>query len=127
MSATIADLAAWHARHHAEVRVVLHHLTALTPDHRSEVLAIQDDIHRILRDLVAAGAESGEFALAPADPTTTAIALFSLCVDTARWYHPTHHPTHHRTPDQIAADYATVALRIVGAPPQPETPPSPRA
>ncbi|MFD0000089.1 TetR/AcrR family transcriptional regulator [Nocardia sp. NPDC127526] len=111
LATTVANLAAWHAEHNAAVRVVLHHLTDLTPDHRTEVLAVQDAIHAILRDLVATGADQDEFALAPADPTTTAIALYSLCVDTARWYHP----AHHRTPERIGADYAAVALRIVGA------------
>ncbi|MEV6772080.1 TetR/AcrR family transcriptional regulator [Nocardia sp. NPDC051030] len=109
LAAAISELTAWHAEHGASVRVVLHHLTDLTPEHRAEVLELQRSIHKVVRDLVAEGITCGDFTVA--DPGATAIALLSLCVDTARWYHP----DYRRSPDEIAADYAATALRMVAA------------
>ncbi|WP_157573690.1 TetR/AcrR family transcriptional regulator [Nocardia jejuensis] len=109
LSSAIRDLTAWHAQHGASVRVVLHHLTDLTPDHRAEVAELQHSIHRVVRDLVTEGSDGGEFTVP--DPGSTAIALLSLCVDTARWYHP----DYRRSPDEIAAEYAATALRMVAA------------
>ncbi|WP_327139691.1 TetR/AcrR family transcriptional regulator [Nocardia sp. NBC_01327] len=110
LAATVHDLTVWHAEHNAPVRVVLHHLTDLTPEHHTEVTAVQYAIYRILRDLVAEGATAGEFAIT--DPGSTTLALLSLCVDTARWYQP----GYRRTPDQIGADHAALARRMVAAP-----------
>ncbi|BEK88871.1 TetR/AcrR family transcriptional regulator [Nocardia seriolae] len=111
LTAVVRDLTVWHAEHAASVKVVLHHLTDLTPEHRSEVTDIQLAIHRLVRDLVADGVADGDFEVT--DTHATTLALMSLCVDTARWYSP----DYRRTPDQIGADYATLALRMVGARP----------
>ncbi|MET9487050.1 TetR/AcrR family transcriptional regulator [Nocardia sp. NPDC006630] len=110
LAATVHDLTVWHAEHNAPARVVLHHLTDLTPEHHAEVVSVQHAIYRVIRDLVAEGAAAGEFDIT--DSGSTALALLSLCVDTARWYHP----GYRRTPDQIGADYAAVARRMVAAP-----------
>lgn len=109
LAATIGELTAWHAEHSASVRVVLNHLTDLTPEHHAEVLDVQLGIHGLIRDLVGAGAAAGEFTVA--DPGVTTLALLSLCVDTARWYHP----GYRRSPIQLGQDYAALALRMVGA------------
>ncbi|MEV0466716.1 TetR/AcrR family transcriptional regulator [Nocardia tengchongensis] len=110
LAAVVRDLTVWHAEHAASVRVVLHHLTDLTAEHRTEVAAIQIGIHRLVRDLVDQGRAAGVFEVA--DTNAVTLALMSLCVDTARWYQP----EYRRTPDQIGADYAVLALRLVGAP-----------
>ncbi|WP_433590331.1 TetR/AcrR family transcriptional regulator [Nocardia sp. CA-145437] len=111
LAAVVRDLTVWHAEHAASVRVVLHHLTDLTPEHRAEVTDLQLAIHRLVRDLVARGVGDGVFDVA--DTHAATLALMSLCVDTSRWYHG----DYRRTPDEIGADYAAVALRIVGARP----------
>lgn len=111
LAAAVRDLTVWHAEHAASVRVVLHHLTDLTAEHRAEVTAIQSGIHRLIRDLVTRGATDGAFTVP--DPTSTTLALLSLIVDTSRWYRP----DYRRTPEEIGADYAAIALRIVAATP----------
>ncbi|MEC3956214.1 TetR/AcrR family transcriptional regulator [Nocardia sp. CDC153] len=111
LTAVVRDLTVWHADHAASVKVVLHHLGDLTPEHRAEVIDIQLAIHRQLRDLVAEGVAEGTFDVP--DTHATTLALMSLCVDTSRWYTK----GYRRTPDEIGADYAAIALRIVGAPP----------
>ncbi|MFI6866774.1 TetR/AcrR family transcriptional regulator [Nocardia sp. NPDC050406] len=106
--ATVRDLTTWHAVHSASVRVVLHHLTDLTPEHRGDVTDIQREIYRMMRGLLVEGAEAG-FDIA--DPGATTIAVLSLCVDTARWYTP----DYRRAPERIGEDHAALALRMVGA------------
>lgn len=110
LTATVRDLARWHALHSGSVRVVLHHLTDLTPEHRAEVTDVQRALHGLVRDLVAEGMTAGDFDTT--DPSATALALLSLCVDTARWYLP----AYRRTPEEIGENYAALALRMVGAP-----------
>ncbi|WP_297617472.1 TetR/AcrR family transcriptional regulator [Nocardia sp.] len=109
LATTIHDLTVWHAEHSASVRVVLHHLTDLTPEHHAEVVTVQYAIYSVVRDLVTEGAAAGEFDIA--EPGPTALALISLCIDTARWYRP----SYRRTPEQIGTDYAAVARRMVAA------------
>jgi Tetracyclin repressor-like, C-terminal domain len=46
----------------------------------------------------------------PADARMPALAIVSLGVDITRWYHPGGF-----TADEVAAAYAGMALRIVGA------------
>ncbi|MBL1073800.1 TetR family transcriptional regulator [Nocardia sp. 2] len=111
LSATVRELSAWHARHSAAVRLVLHHLTDLTPAHRAEIDELLRSIHRRVRGLVAEGVQHGEFQVS--DPSATALNLLSLCVDTARWYRP----GYRRTPAQIGDDHAGSALRLVAARP----------
>ncbi|MTE14252.1 TetR/AcrR family transcriptional regulator [Nocardia aurantiaca] len=111
LAAVVRDLTVWHAEHAASVRVVLHHMTDLTPEHRCEVIDIQIAIHRLVRDLVGQGLADGVFDVA--DTNAATLALMSLCVDTARWYYR----DYRRTPDEIGADYAVLALRMVGANP----------
>ncbi|QLY34560.1 TetR/AcrR family transcriptional regulator [Nocardia huaxiensis] len=109
LAATVADLTAWHARHSGAVRLVLHHLTDLTPDHRTEIDDLLRGIHRSVRALLAEGAHGGEFHVP--DPGATALSVISLCVDTARWYQP----GYRRSPEQIGDDHAASALRMVAA------------
>ncbi|MGV9664037.1 TetR family transcriptional regulator [Nocardia niigatensis] len=111
LSAVVRDLTVWHAEHAASVRVVLHHMTDLTPEHRSEVIDIQVAIHRLVRDLVAQGRADGVFDVS--DTNAATLALMSLCVDTARWYYQ----DYRRSPEEIGADYAVLALRMVGVDP----------
>ncbi|WP_157535172.1 TetR/AcrR family transcriptional regulator [Nocardia inohanensis] len=108
LAATVRELSVWHAEHAATVRIVLHHLTDLTPEHRTEVTDIQRDIFEIMRTVVAEGAATGDFDIT--DPGATTIAITSLCVDTARWYLP----GSRRTPAQIGDDNAAAALRVAG-------------
>jgi AcrR family transcriptional regulator len=109
LRAVVRAITAWHAHHAAAARVVLYQLDALTPDHRAEVLELERAIDQIIRRIVDAGIESGEFSMA--DPGLAGTAVLSLCMDVARWYHP----HHRRSPEDIGEQYAEAALRVVGA------------
>ncbi|MEU0542989.1 TetR/AcrR family transcriptional regulator [Nocardia sp. NPDC005978] len=109
LAATVRALTIWHARYSGSVRVVLYHLTDLTPDHRAEVTEVQHSLHRLIRDLAAEGADAGDFDIT--DPSATALALLALSVDASRWYRP----AYRSTPETLGDEYATLALRMVGA------------
>ncbi len=108
LAAVMARFSAWHAQNYAIARVVQHEFPHLSDAHRSEVLALRKRIDHTLRDVLRAGKESGDFVLD--DIPDTALALLSIVVDVARWYTP----ALHRTPDQIGATNAALALRLVG-------------
>jgi len=109
LEAVVRSLSAWHAYHSPVARVVLYQLDALTPDHLAEIAGKKRAIGRIVRDVIADGASTGEFAVA--DIAGTATAVTSICLDVARWYRP----GHPRTPEAIGELNVEIALRIVGA------------
>jgi AcrR family transcriptional regulator len=111
LSAVVRALTLWHARHGAVARVVLYQLDALTPAHRDEIAGKQRRVSRAVRQIIADGTRTGEFALPATAGVTTAV--LSLCLDVARWYRP----GHQRTPDQLADQNARTALRIAAARP----------
>ena len=90
--------------------VVLYQTSALSPAHQAEVAAREQQVSRIVRRVIADGLSSGDFDVP--DPGAAAIAVLSLCLDVARWYHP----GHRLTPQQLGDFNAIAALRIVGAP-----------
>ncbi|GAB2979174.1 TetR/AcrR family transcriptional regulator [Nocardioides montaniterrae] len=105
----IHDFSAHHARGHTGARVVNYELAALSPDHLVEIQAIRHEIEDEMRRLVARGVEAGVFD--SPEPRIAAAALLSLGIDLARWYRD----DLRWTPEQIAEQYAAIALRIVGA------------
>lgn len=111
LAAVMARFSAWHAEHYAMARVVQHEFPHLSEDHRAEVLAWRKRIDATLREVLEAGRASGDFVLD--DLAHTTLALLSIVVDVARWYTP----QLQRTPEQIGATNAALALRLVGAPP----------
>ncbi|QNG20437.1 TetR/AcrR family transcriptional regulator [Rhodococcus triatomae] len=105
----IAAFARWQADHHAQARVVQYELTALTPEHYRDVVAIRREITQHFRQVVEAGAAAGEFTVPDAEGVT--LALMSLCVDVCRWF-----PAGAYTDaDAVASLYADLAMRLVGA------------
>jgi AcrR family transcriptional regulator len=105
----VADFASWHARHRRTARVVQYELAALTPAHRAVIDGLRRQIQDRMRALLEAGVATGEFVVP--DVPGTALALLSLAVDVARWYRP----EGLRSPDDIGALYADLALRMVTA------------
>ncbi|MFL6098534.1 MAG: TetR/AcrR family transcriptional regulator [Actinomycetales bacterium] len=115
LTAVVRDFAAWHATHRRTARVVQYELTALTPGHRKEITSLRREIQHRVRIVLESGVREGRFVVP--DVPGTALALLSLVVDVARWYRP----DGPRSPDQIGALYADLALRMVtaGSPPGP--------
>ncbi|HET6636752.1 MAG TPA: TetR/AcrR family transcriptional regulator [Streptomyces sp.] len=99
----------WHAEHHTTARVVQYELSALEPGHYEEIVGLRRRTEEILRGIVADGVGAGEFAVA--DLRGTVLAVLSLCIDVARWYHA----GGRRSPEEIGVLYAGLALRMVGA------------
>jgi AcrR family transcriptional regulator len=109
LQAVVSDFASWHARHRRTARVVQYELAALTPEHRAVIDGLRRQIQDRMRELLDAGVATGEFVVP--DVPGTALALLSLVVDVARWYRP----EGPRSPDDIGALYADLALRMVTA------------
>ncbi|MEU4668270.1 TetR/AcrR family transcriptional regulator [Amycolatopsis sp. NPDC023774] len=104
----VEDFVAWHARRHTVARVVQYELNAL-PEKEFEVVAeLRRRIERIVRDVIATGAESGAFSVT--DPHTAARAVLSLGVDVARWYSE----RTRQTPAALGKEYSELVLRMLG-------------
>jgi AcrR family transcriptional regulator len=105
----IHDFAVSHARGQTTARIVNYELTSLAPEHLAEILAIRHAIEDEMRRLVERGVAAGVFDTP--DPRMATVALLSLGIDIARWYHD----GGRWGPEDIAGQYAEMALRIVGA------------
>jgi AcrR family transcriptional regulator len=105
----IHDFAVSHARDQTIARIVNYELTSLAPDHLTEILGIRHTIEDDMRHLVERGVAAGVFDTP--DPRMAATALLSLGIDISRWYHE----GGRWSPEDIADQYAAMALRIVGA------------
>lgn len=103
------DFCVHHARGHTGARIVNYELAALSPEHLTEIRGIRHEIEDEMRRLVARGIDAGLFDTP--DAAMAAAALLSLGIDLARWYRD----GVRWTPEQIADQYAAMALRIVGA------------
>jgi AcrR family transcriptional regulator len=113
LDAAVRSFVRWHAAHHTTARVVQYELDALGPEHRAEIVALRRRSDAAVRRIVADGVEAGEFEVADVPGTT--LAVLSLCIDVARWFSG----SGQRTPDEVAALYAALVLRMVGARQQP--------
>ena len=105
----VEDFVRDHAEEHTGARVINYELSALTAEHLAEIRAIRHEIDVVLRDVLERGAAAGSFATP--DVRMTALAILSLGIDVARWYRD----EGRWTPDEVAAHYRMLALRMVGA------------
>ena len=105
----VYDFAVHHAERHTESRIVNYELAALSPDHRTDIRGIRQQIEAEVRGLVESGVASRDFD--SPDPRMAAVALLSLGIDLGRWYRE----DGAWKPEDIAERYADMALRIVGA------------
>ncbi|WP_242665390.1 MULTISPECIES: TetR/AcrR family transcriptional regulator [unclassified Nocardioides] len=105
----VEDFVRDHAVAHTGARVINYELAALREDHLAEIVAIRNDIDVVVRDVIDRGVATGVFHTP--DPHMTALAVLSLGVDVARWFRD----EGRWTPDQVAAHYRLLALRMVGA------------
>lgn len=99
----------WHAEHYTTARIVQYEFPHLTPEHREIVLGLRKEIDQVVRDVIHAGVQTGEFDVD--DVPGTALALLSMAVDVARWYDP----QIRRTPQSIGEAYGEYAVRLVTA------------
>ncbi|TWE11590.1 TetR/AcrR family transcriptional regulator [Rudaeicoccus suwonensis] len=98
-----------HTARHTTARVVNYELEALTPEHRVVIDELRHAIQQLMREVLAAGVESGEFACA--DIGMTANAIMGMSIDVARWYHE----DGDWSGERIAAHHADTAVLMAGA------------
>lgn len=103
-------------RHHVEVHAISREaalvadteLRALSRANRKMIVARRDEYERVWKQVLQRGVEKGDFSID--DLTVTRLSLLEMCTGVAAWYLP-----HGRlSVDQIAANIARVALRVVG-------------
>lgn len=85
---------------------VQYELAALSPDHHAVIAELRRRTRDVVRGVVDQGLATGEFVADDADLAT--LALLSLGINVARWYHPGRW-----TPEEIGRSYAGLALRMV--------------
>ena len=105
----VEDFVRDHAVVHTGARVINYELAALSEAHRAAILAVRHEIDLVVREVVDRGVAAGAFTTP--DPRMTTLALLSLGIDVARWYRD----EGRWTPDEVAAHYRLLALRMVGA------------
>ncbi|AZG48039.1 TetR/AcrR family transcriptional regulator [Gordonia insulae] len=91
------------AEHPVEHLVSLRELNALLPEHRAVVTDYRRYYQRRVRDVIAAGARSGQFEVR--DAMQSAIAVLDLMNGISWWLH------HDQDVDQLVADYVDFAIR----------------
>jgi AcrR family transcriptional regulator len=106
----VVDFSRWHMDNATLGRVVQYELHALSPRHRSGIVARRRRFHRLMADALGSGVGSGAFQVDDVDGT--ARALLSLCIDLVRWFDP----SLSRNARAIAELNADLALRMVLAP-----------
>jgi AcrR family transcriptional regulator len=104
----MSTFVAWHARNHTLARVIQYELLELPPDAFAEIRSLRRKFERLLRSELERGIDSGDFHIA--DLRSTELALLSMGIDVARWWTP-----QFPTPEHLGANYADLALRMLGA------------
>jgi AcrR family transcriptional regulator len=112
----IRMFAKWHAENQTVARVVQYEYRALPTEARVEIKALRRQMQRDLEDAVRRGADAGRFVIE--DVAGAALAIVSLCVDIARWYSP----NERRSPDDLGALYAKLAIKMLGGADSPTEP-----
>ena len=105
----VEDFVRDHAVVHTGARVINYELAALSEEHLAAIVAIRHEIDLVVRDVIERGVAAGVFDTP--DPHMTTLALLSLGIDVARWFRD----EGRWTPDQVAAHYRLLALRMVGS------------
>jgi AcrR family transcriptional regulator len=107
----VEALVAYHALHSREARVANHELHWLDPDERAAIVSSRAQIEDTVSTLISEGKRLGEFDVVDGELAMTAI--FSLCVDVARWWRPS------RGTDaaSLGRVYRELALRMLAARP----------
>lgn len=110
IAGAVHNFTVWHARNQTLARVVQYELEALPDTERRQIHALRTHFETMLRREMERGIEAGSFDIA--DIKGTATAIFSLCIDVARWYSP----RSRRSPERIGELYADLTLRMLARP-----------
>jgi len=99
----------WHAQNHSAARVRQYDLRALKPERFDEIREVRGRFDLLLKEELRRGVDSGLFAIPKVD--YAALAILSLGIDVARWYHPSVGVT----PEELGKQYAELVLRMLGS------------
>ncbi|WP_265445728.1 TetR/AcrR family transcriptional regulator [Flexivirga meconopsidis] len=108
LAAMVHTFVMGHTLGHTMARVVNYELAALTDEHRATIDGLRHAIQLLIREVLAAGVESGDFDCGEIGMTTNAI--MGMSIDVARWYVE----DGDWSPERIAAHNAQMALRMAG-------------
>ncbi len=104
----VAAFAKWHADHHVVARVIQYELKALPGAQLHRIALVRDRFEELLGAELAAGVAAGAFDIPDLEGTT--LAILSLGIDLARWYHPA---ADHKTSDEVGRLYADLVARMI--------------
>jgi AcrR family transcriptional regulator len=104
----VAAFAKWHADHHVVARVIQYELKSLPRRQFRKIAELRNRFEELLSVELHAGVEAGAFDIAELEATT--LAILSLCIDLARWYHPS---DDHKTSDEVGQLYADLVARMI--------------
>jgi AcrR family transcriptional regulator len=104
----VAAFAKWHADHHVVARVIQYELKSLPRGQFRRIAELRKRFEELLAAELEAGVKAGAFDVPELDATT--LAILSLCIDLARWYHP---GDDHKTSTQVGEFYADLVARMV--------------
>jgi AcrR family transcriptional regulator len=107
IATAVRDFTVWHAQNQTLARVVQYELESLPDKDRREIGALRTHFETMLRTEIQRGVAAGTFSVSHVRGTATAI--FSLCIDVARWYSP----SGRRSPTDIGRLYGELALRMI--------------
>jgi AcrR family transcriptional regulator len=104
----VAAFAKWHADHHVVARVIQYELKSLPRAQLRRIAEVRKRFEELLGAELAAGVAAGAFDIPDVDATT--LAILSLGIDLARWYHPS---ADHKTSDEVGGLYAELVARMI--------------
>jgi AcrR family transcriptional regulator len=104
----VAAFAKWHADHHVVARVIQYELKSLPRRQFRRIAELRNRFEELLGAELQAGAKAGAFDIIELEATT--LAILSLCIDLARWYHPS---DDHKTSDEVGQLYADLVARMI--------------
>jgi hypothetical protein len=110
MAEVTRRLVEWHARFHTLARVCQYELSALTPEHMTDVAGIRRRFAGVIRTRLARGVATEAFDISADDVDRTVRAILSLGIDLVRWYRP----DRAETPEELGIFYADLTLRMLG-------------
>jgi AcrR family transcriptional regulator len=108
VEAFVSAFATWHAENHALARVIQYEFGNLPRRRHRQIVEIRDRFEELMREELAAGVAAGAFAVE--DLEGTMLAVLSLCIDLARWYHP---GPEHNSPGAVGELYAGLVLGML--------------
>ncbi|MCW2854084.1 MAG: TetR family transcriptional regulator [Nocardioides sp.] len=109
LAAVVRAWVTFHAERQADALISASEIRSLEAAPRAEIIELRDRQEWFFRSIIEAGVSDGTFAVSRADHATRAIITMGTSV--ATWFDANARDT----PDEVAREYADLALTMVGA------------